>query len=156
MDLIEKNKQALKRMGKSISLISCADENGRYVSPSSAVTNLSYDPPTFLLPLEKSASLYPLLANGTAFAVNILGAGQEALVDACVKLKGEERFSVGNWTNSDQGPPILSDAQASFICQFEQVSEYQSHGIIVGRVVEVNAAEQSSPLIYVNGGFSVI
>lgn len=151
--LITQTKDALNRFGKSISIITCCDEKGRYASPSSAVTNLSYEPPTLLLPLEKSASLYPLLSSGAGFCVNILGAGHEDIVNACIQKKGEERFSTGQWENNASGIPILQDAQASFVCEFEQLNEYATHGMLIGRIVAVRQSPASDPLIYVDGKF---
>ncbi|MFT7224223.1 MAG: flavin reductase (DIM6/NTAB) family NADH-FMN oxidoreductase RutF [Cellvibrionaceae bacterium] len=156
MELIEQYKQALKYLGKSITLISSNDGQHRYVTPSSAVTNFSYDPPSFLLPLEKSASLYPALAGGAAFTINVLGAEHRELVEACLRLKGEARFSVGNWIDSQEGPPVLADAQASFVCQCEQVSEYYSHALVIGRVVQVSYAGKVDPLIYIDGKLTAL
>ena len=152
MKLIENYKQALKCMGKSICLISSFDEKGRYVSPSSAVTNFSYDPPTFLLPLEKSASLYGPLVNEEPFAINVLGVQHKALLDTCLSQKGEERFSTGNWVVHPNGLTVLADAQANFICQCKLIDEYHGHALFMGHVVEASSAEDLNPLIYIDGG----
>ncbi|ARN72957.1 flavin reductase family protein [Oceanicoccus sagamiensis] len=154
--LADKTEQAIKRFGKSICIVTVSDHQGRYASPSSAITNLTNDPPSLLLPLEKTASLYPLLKPGSHFGVNVLGAEHQAVVDACIRQKGEQRFSVGDWQQHHTGVPVLADAQASFVCEFEQRNEYGSHGMIVGRVVDVSYADQLSSLIYVDGGFKTL
>ena len=151
--LVEQTRTALKRFGKSISIVTAADGNGRYATPSSAITNLSYEPPTLLLPIEKQSSLYPLLSSGAPFCVNILGASHQEVVDACIKHKGEQRFAAGNWIEHSSGVPVLADAQASFVCTFEQLHEYETHGLLIGRIVDVNYSEQTDCLIYVDGAF---
>tara|TARA_B110000014_G_scaffold232104_1_gene194566 strand:- start:340 stop:816 length:477 start_codon:yes stop_codon:yes gene_type:complete len=154
--LADKTQQAIKRFGKSICIVTVSDERGRYASPSSAITNLTNEPPTLLLPLEKTASLYPLLKPSTSFGVNVLAAHHEEVVNACIRQKGDDRFSVGDWRQHSSGVPILADAQASFVCEFEQLNEYGSHGMIIGRVVEVTYEEELSPLIYIGGGFKTL
>ncbi len=151
--LAEKTQQAIKRFGKSICIVTVSDKQGRYASPSSAITNLTNEPPTLLLPLEKTASLYPLLKAGGHFAVNVLAAHHDEVVNACIRQKGEGRFSVGDWQQHASGAPVLADAQASFVCEFEQLNEYGSHGMIIGKVVEVAYQEELAPLIYIGGGF---
>ena len=154
--ITEQTQAALKRFGKSVCLISAADDNGRYVTPSSAVTNLSNTPPTLLLPIEKTASLYPLLSAKSSFCVNVLGASHTEVVNASIKLKGEDRFSEGIWQTHTSGVPILSNAQAAFVCEFETSFEYETHGIIIGRVVDVQFIEEVDPLVYVGGGFKTL
>ena len=93
-NLVEQTQQAIKRFGKSIAIVTLNDGQARYASPSSAITNLTNEPPTLLLPLEKTASLYPLITPGSCFGINILAAHHEDVVNACIRQKGEERFSL--------------------------------------------------------------
>lgn len=62
--IVNESMQALKRFGKSVCIVTSVDQQGRYATPSSAITNLTNNPPTLLLPMEKTASLYPLLSEG--------------------------------------------------------------------------------------------
>lgn len=154
--IVNESMQALKRFGKSVCIVTSVDQQGRYATPSSAITNLTNNPPTLLLPMEKTASLYPLLSEGVRFGVNLLAPNHQQVIEACISKKGEDRFSVGQWQQHVLGVPVLVDAQAVFVCDFEQLSEYGSHGLIIGRVVAVDYAKNVQALIYIDNSFCSI
>lgn len=144
-------KTAFARIGKSIAVITLADADGRQATISSAFTYLTQQPPTLLLALEKSSSLYTKLTSGQTFAVNVLGDGHQAIVDACARQKGEARFAVGAWQIQD-GAPVLVDAQAAFVCEMLQLNEFETHGMLVASVKSATITAGIAPLIYVGGG----
>ena len=154
--IVNETTQALKRFGKSVCIITSADQRGRFAAPSSAITNLTNNPPTLLLPMEKTASLYPLLSEGARFGVNLLAPNHQPVIQACITKEGEDRFSVGRWQQHALGVPVLVDAQAVFVCDFEQLSEYGSHGMIIGKVVAVDYAENVQALIYIDNSLRSI
>jgi flavin reductase len=147
-------KTAFSRIGKSIAVITLADADGRQATISSAFTYLTQQPPTLLLALEKSSSLYGKLTAGQRFAVNVLGDGHQAVVDACARQKGEARFSVGDW-QLQHDVPVLADAQAAFVCELAQLNEFETHGLLVASVKAIAIHGEVSPLIYVGGGLQV-
>lgn len=143
-------KSAFSRIGKSVGVITMADSQGRYATISSAFTYLTQQPPTLLLALEKSSSLYGKIAAGQLFAVNVLGDGHQGVVDACAREKGEARFNVGEWL-VEQELPVLADAQAVFVCELLQLNEFETHGIIIAAVKALQFRAAVAPLIYVGG-----
>ena len=46
--IVNESMQALKRFGKSVCIVTSVDQQGRYATPSSAITNLTNNPPTLL------------------------------------------------------------------------------------------------------------
>lgn len=144
----------LRRYAKSVMVITCTHEGVRYAMSATAVSELSLDPPAMLICVNRSAGLHPALSAGADFAINMLHAGQEHIARNCGGgLRGEERFSEGDWQVSDFGPPILGDAQAYFVCRQEQRIDHGTHSIFIGRVVAAHAAENIDPLIYVDGRY---
>src|SRR3546814_8843470 len=90
----------------------------------------------------------------TPFRSNRVDASQQAIAEHCAGgASGEARFSRGDWQRAVHGGWVLGDAQASFTCLFEQAHFYGTHGIFIGRVVDVRIAGAVGPLIYVDGGF---
>jgi len=144
-------KTAFSRIGKSIGVITVADDQGRQATISSAFMYLTHQPPTLLLALEKKSSLYSKLTSGQNFAVNVLADGHQGVVDACARQKGEARFAVGEWVLAE-GLPILADAQAVFICKQQQLTEYETHGVMIAAIQSLRFDPQLSPLIFVGGG----
>ncbi len=151
-DLISQTGNAFKQMAKSVYILSCFKQGVRHASVSTAICNVSNEPPSLLICMEKTASFSGLLSPDTLFSVNILGAGQQAVVEHCMGAKGEARFEVGEWTTSSE-QPVLTGAQASFICRVSVINPYETHNIVIADIEESICNEERSSLIYVNGKF---
>lgn len=151
-DFISRTGNAFKQMAKSVYILSCFKQGVRHASVSTAICNVSDVPPSLLISMEKKASFSGLLTPGTLFAINILGAGQRAVVEHCVGAKGEARFEVGEWTTSSN-QPVLSGAQASFICRVSAVNDYETHNIVIADIEESICSDERSALVYVNEKF---
>lgn len=146
---------AMRRLAKSVSVITCRHGGQRYAMSASAVDSLSTEPPSLLICINKSSSIYSPLSQGAEFCINILAAEQHDIALTCAgKLKGEERFSEGNWTTNTEGTPYLVDAQANLICEQDGHYEYGTHTIFIGRIKKIFVGETVSPLVYVDGAYS--
>lgn len=153
-----KMKEGLRRFARSVVVISTRDAERRYAMTATAVTELSLDPPSLLVCVNKGATMFGPLNDGADFCVNILDRQQENISAACSgKLNGEDRFCVGFWDESQPfGVPYLADAQVSFICRNEKRLQHGTHGLFIGHVLEVHSREGVDPLIYMDGGYSAI
>ncbi|HEX8445106.1 MAG TPA: flavin reductase family protein [Sphingomonas sp.] len=148
---------ALRRMAKSVTVITCLHEGRRYAMAATAVDALSMDPPSMILSVNRSASLHAPLAAGADFCINVLGHSHEAVSRACGGgMSGEDRFGVGDWIAGPSGVPILADAQASFVCHNDVSLSYGTHGIFVGRLVDVRSFGDVDPLVYLDGRYTRI
>ena len=156
-ELAELTKHALRRLAKAVVIITCAHSGTRYAMAATAVSELSMDPPSMLVCVNKSASLHQPLAAGANFCINVLHCEQEAIARACGgQVKGEDRFGFGSWVKSDLDVPVLVGAQANIICVNETSMTYGTHCIFVGRVVEVRSHGDVEPLVYVDGRYSAM
>lgn len=153
--ILDSLKQALRRLAKAVVVITSADEEGRYAMAATAVSELSFDPPSMLACVNRSASLYPILQAGAPFAINILHHSHVSVAERCAgKVKGEARFEEGDWVSTDLGVPRLADAQASIICRNVERFDHGTHGIFIGNVEEVFIEGVPEPLVYVDGRFT--
>lgn len=147
--------QAMRRLAKSVSVISCRHNGQRFAMSASAVDSLSADPPSLLICINRSSSIYPPLSQGADFCVNILAADQQDIALACAgKLKGEARFTAGSWKENGGGAPYLTDAQASVICRQDGSFVYGTHTVFIGRIEQIHVGETVSPLVYVDGAYT--
>ena len=147
----------LRGLAKAVTVISCCHGGKRYAMTATAVNELSMDPPSMLICVNKSASLYLPLNEGANFCINILQACQADISAQCsVKARGEDRFAVGSWSNSELGPPYLQEAQSSFICHNVSKVEFGTHGIFVGQVEQVYMRAQNDPLVYMDGRYGAV
>lgn len=146
-------KKAMRRLAATVTIISTADVNGnRYGMTATAVNSLTMDPPSLLICVNHTASVHgPLLGRGR-FCVNVLTTEHEELVSAFSgRLKGDDRFGVGEWRNEDSGMPYLDGAQCNLFCDVESVVPYATHSIVIGNVTAVRVAEGIRPLIFADG-----
>jgi flavin reductase (DIM6/NTAB) family NADH-FMN oxidoreductase RutF len=135
----------LRGLAKAVTVISCRHGGKRYAMTATAVNELSMDPPSMLICVNKSAGLFVPLADGAHFCINILQASQAEISALCSgKVRGEARFSVGSWRDSSLGPPYLQEAQASFVCRNVSKLEFGT---------QVHMREQNDPLDYMDGRY---
>ena len=152
--LADQFKLGLRRLGKAVVVITAWHEDRRWAMTATAVSELSLDPPSLLLCVNRSASLHGPLIGKANFCINILHADQHALSAACSgAAKGEARFSEGDWSAAACGTPYLRDCQASFLCEYATHLEYGTHAVVVGAVTRVRISGEVDPLIYLDGRY---
>jgi len=153
--LAEQLRHGLRRLGKAVVVVTCWHEDRRWAMTATAVSELSMEPPSLLLCVNKAASLHGPLTARANFCVNILNADQLEVSQACAgQRKGEERFSAGQWGSGACGTPYLRGAQANFFCEYETHVAYGTHVVVIGAVKEVDCSGAVDPLIYVDGGYA--
>jgi flavin reductase (DIM6/NTAB) family NADH-FMN oxidoreductase RutF len=157
-ELIGGMKQAMRRLAASVVVATARDGDTRYAMAASACTSLSMDPPSILLCVNKTASIYPILNHGRDFCINVLSGSHEAISAACSGgEKGEGRFAIGDWRDDpDTNVPFLVDAQASLICAVDAIHHYGTHGIFIGKVKRVHLHGDVYPLVYIDGRYSSV
>ena len=146
---------AMRRLARSVTVISCCDGERRYSMSATAVDSLSTEPPALLICINRTSSIFPPLDTGIDFCVNLLSAQHEHIaIDCSGRLKGEDRFSTGDWQTSKQGVPYLHDAQASLICRQDGRFEYGTHTVFIGQLQQVLISGEIDPLVYVDGVYT--
>lgn len=147
-------RKGLRSLAKAVVVITCQHGGQRHAMTATAVSELSMDPPSMLICVNKTASLFEPLTQGADFCINILGAHQADISSLCAgKEKGEARFAVGDWRQSALGHAYLADAQASFFCRNVANTVYGTHGVFIGEVLEVIDLSPINPLVYMDGRY---
>jgi flavin reductase (DIM6/NTAB) family NADH-FMN oxidoreductase RutF len=157
-ELTQGMRQAMRRLAASVVVVTARVGDTRYAMAASAVTSLSMDPPSILICVNRSASIFPILEAGRDFCVNVLSGSHEDVSIACSGAqKGEGRFQVGDWRDDpDTNTPFLGDSQASLICAVDGIHHYGTHGIFIGKVKRVHLHGDVYPLIYLDGRYSSV
>lgn len=147
-------RSALRRLAKAVVVVTCRWNGARFAMTATAVTELSMAPPSLLVCVNHTASIYEALRDVEYFGVNILHSSHRPISESCSgATKGEARFEIGRWTESGEGVPYLCDAQAVIICGKDRSVDYGTHGIFFGRVVSARVNGNVSPLIYMDGRY---
>lgn len=149
-------RSAFRKLGKSVCILSCHSDDKPHASVATAVCNVSNSPPSVLVCLEKSASMATLLQDSALFAINVLGADQQDIVEHCMNSSGPARFDAGDWQTTGDQLPVLNGSQAVLCCRVAEVHSFDTHHIVVARIVDSQCGESTSGLIYLGGKFHCI
>jgi flavin reductase (DIM6/NTAB) family NADH-FMN oxidoreductase RutF len=145
----------LGRFASGITIITARDEHGTpHGMTVSAFSSLSLDPPLILVCIGHDATMAPLMARATSFAVNILSAGQEA-VSRRFAGKVDDRFAGIGYHDGELGDPVLEEVLAWIQCRIVARHEAGDHVIVVGQAEQAGATD-GKPLLYYRGGYATL
>lgn len=129
------------------------DEHGGMIA--TAVTSVSAEPPTLLVCVNRSASMFNLIQASGSFCVNVLTKEAMSLVEIFSNsARREERFKTGEWKTASNGALVCAEALVSFECRLAQIVDWHSHGIFLGEVTGVtHPRSDAAPLLYMDRQF---
>lgn len=155
--VLEDFRHAMRRVASGVALVTTADDAGnRYGMAMTAFMSLSFDPPSLIIAVNRTASMHKPLLKARSFCINVLAARQKALCHDFVSRPSHERFGVGEWHAEAGGLPYLAGAQSNIFCSIESHQSSGSHDLIVGLVQKVINFGEIVPLVFVNGRYSQV
>jgi flavin reductase (DIM6/NTAB) family NADH-FMN oxidoreductase RutF len=136
-------KTTLRMIPYGLYVLTAAHPDGRVAAATvNWVTQAAFEPPLLAVGVKVDSHAHALIKETGAFALNVLGKGQQALAYTFFKpaeRQGEtlsgERFRPGA-----TGAPILASVPAFVECRLEATLERGDHSLFLGRVVEVGLA----------------
>jgi len=145
----------LGRFASGITVITARGADGTpHGMTVSAFSSLSLDPPLVLVCVGNEATMAPMLATATSFAVNILSDGQEALSRRFAG-KIDDRFAGVGYQEGRLGDPVLDEVLAWMQCRIVARHPAGDHVILVGQVEQADTRE-GKPLLYYRGGYATL
>lgn len=142
-------RNAMSRLGAAVNIITTEGPGGRAGFTASAVCSVSDEPPSLLVCLNRSASVYETFKKNAVLCVNVLGPGHQDISNLFGgKTSMEERFASGMWTLGLTGSPVLADANVSFDCRLTQITEVGTHDILICEVIAISLGTHARSLIY--------
>ncbi|GLK80075.1 flavin reductase [Methylopila turkensis] len=142
-------RQGMSRLSAAVTLVTTDGPAGRAGFTASAVCSLSDAPPSLLVCLNRSASVFETFAGNDALCVNVLAPGHETLSRL---FGGEtptpERFAAAEWREGVTGAPELVGATAAFDCRIVDVSSFGSHDVLFCHVMNVRLHDIAAGLVY--------
>ncbi|GAA0278587.1 pyrimidine utilization flavin reductase protein F [Alteraurantiacibacter aestuarii] len=146
-ELLAAYRDAMRHVAATVYAVTTMHEGVRFGILATAVSSLSFDPPSLLVCINRTSSLHdPLFAQKT-FCVNVLGLGNRDVAEHFMKPDAADRFSVGDWEDTD-GVPVLASAQSSFICRTAHRHEFGTHSIFIGELLAAKHRQDAAPLTY--------
>jgi len=102
------------------------------------VTQASFEPPLVAVCVKTDSHGHPLIKESRAFALNVLGKGQQAVAYTFFKPADKQGQTISGepFRPGTTGSPILTNAPAFIECTLETTVEMGDHSIFVGKVVD--------------------
>jgi flavin reductase len=142
-------RNAMARLGAAVNIITTDGPAGRAGFTASAVCSVSDEPPTLLVCLNRSASVYPAFKANGVLCVNVLAAGHQSLSALFGgKTPMDERFAAGQWSRKTTGSPMLDDAAVSFDCRVMHATSAGTHDVLFCEAVAIAIGGAAQGLIY--------
>ena len=148
---------AMAKLGAAVNIITTDGPGGRTGFAASAVCSVTDDPPTLLVCLNRSASVYGAVTSNKVLCVNTLTAGHQALSQLFGgKTPADERFAAADWSVLSTGAPALDDALVSFDCVIESTVAQGTHDVLFCRVVSTASRAEGKALFYFDRAYHAV
>jgi flavin reductase (DIM6/NTAB) family NADH-FMN oxidoreductase RutF len=141
--------EVLRKLPLAVSVVTVGRGGAENALTVSWATPASFDPPMFLVALDRLHYSVDFVKSTRNFAVNVLGEGQEKLAGQFARqaMQGEDKLAGVARREGLTGAPILTDAIAYFDCELAFFVEAGDHFLVVGRVVDAGALRAAPALL---------
>ena len=146
-EILDSFKSAMRHVAATVYAVTTGHGGGRYGILATAVSSLSFEPPSLLVCVNRSASLHAPLAEAETFCVNVLGLGNRDVAEQFVSRGGQDRFAVGAWEEWHD-LPVLATAQSSLVCRRAHCHDFGTHSIFIGELLAAKHRRDAAPLTY--------
>jgi flavin reductase (DIM6/NTAB) family NADH-FMN oxidoreductase RutF len=148
---------SMRLVAASVSLVTARDAEG--VWHGMAVTSagsLSMDPPSMLVAVNRTASIYPVIQASGHFTLNLMDESHAALLERFSRSDlRDQRFVPEDWTSAGQRGPVLKGALCAHVCTVAEAHDFGTHTVFFGRVDDVILpdpnAQTPAPILWLNG-----
>lgn len=146
-------REALGMFATGVTIVTARTPEGDLVGlTANSFNSVSLTPPLVLWSLARSAGSMAAFSTGSHYAINILGADQQALARQFA-AKDVDRYQGVQFSLGASGAPLLQGAAATFECFNRSRYEEGDHVIFVGEVERCNHHAGASPLLFHGGRF---
>ena len=120
------------------------------------VTQISFDPPLVAIAIQNDSKTKELIQRGKVFSINIIAAGEKALLTRFIK----HQRRVGNKLGEDEiedgetGAPILKAALSFVECRVVSQTTQGDHTLFIGEVVNAGVHREGNPIHLEDTGWS--
>jgi flavin reductase (DIM6/NTAB) family NADH-FMN oxidoreductase RutF len=134
----EAKKTALRMIPYGLYVLTASGEDEVAAATVNWVTQASFDPPLVVVGVKSDSETYRLLSAAGAFALNVLGKGQNELATSFFKptVRDGDTVNEEGFHRGATGAPILESTPAFVECRVVERLERGDHAIVVGEVVE--------------------
>lgn len=137
-------KTALRMIPYGLFVLTGQAEDGRVAAATvNWVTQASFDPPLVAVGVKVGSGAHAIIREAGAFALNVLGKGQQDTAVVFFKPVEREGNSIGGeiFRSGNAGAPILENCPAHIECRLVGTRSGGDHDIFVGEVVDAEVRQ---------------
>jgi flavin reductase (DIM6/NTAB) family NADH-FMN oxidoreductase RutF len=146
-ELLGAFRDAMRHVAATVYAVTTGHRGNRFGILATAVSSLSFDPPSLLVCVNRTASLHAPLAEAQCFCVNVLGLSNQDVAHHFMSNRATDRFAVGDWVEV-HGVPVLASAQSSLVCRTAHRHDFGTHSIFIGQLISAKHRQDAKPLTY--------
>ncbi len=155
MDDLKKFRQCLGKFATGVTIVTCADDEGRpYGITANSFSSVSLEPRLILWNVAKVSNSLQAFLDAEFFAINLLARDQQDLSLHFAK-SDHTLFDMVEINRSQENVPLIPGALACFECRTHQIHDCGDHYIVVGEVLRFASSERE-PLLFFNGGYAAL
>ncbi|WP_206208402.1 flavin reductase [Vibrio sp. H11] len=142
-------KDGMASLGSAVNVVTTMVDGQAAGFTATAVTSVTDTPPTLLVCLNRSSSVFAAFDKAQTLCVNTLAAEQAQVSGLFAgKLSQQERFDSVAWQSFVTGAPVLAASSTAFDCKIASRSTVGTHEVFFCEIVGIGAAQQISNLVY--------
>jgi len=133
-------KTTLRMIPYGLYVLTAAKDGNVAAATVNWVTQTAFAPPLVVVGVKTDSGAYAVIKQAKAFALNMLGKGQQGLAFAFFKpaqLEGG-KISGQDFKPGSTGAPILTALPAAVECKVVEIVERGDHHIVIGEVVDAH------------------
>jgi len=140
--------EVLRRYPLAVSVVTVGRGGADNALTVSWASPVAFDPPHFMIAVDRQHYSVDFIRSTKNFAVNLLGDGQERLAGhfARQSMTKEQKLEGVATREGATGAAILADAVAYFDCEVAALYDVGDHFMVVGRVVDAGVLREGKPL----------
>jgi flavin reductase (DIM6/NTAB) family NADH-FMN oxidoreductase RutF len=138
-------KTALRMIPYGLYVLTSESEAGAIAAATVTwVTQASFEPPLVVVAVKADSYIHGVIKEAKAFALNVLGKGQQSVAYNFFKSAAREGQEIGGeaFHAGKTGSPILESTPAFIECKLTDSVEIGDHSVFVGEVVDVGVAQE--------------
>lgn len=139
-------KTALRMIPYGLYVLTAESPAGTSAATVNWVTQASFTPPLVAVGVKADSQVHAIIKEANAFALNVLGKGQQNLAFTFFKPAQREGSTISGepFRPGQTGAPILTNAPAFVECQVVATVEKGDHSVFVGEVVAAGVTKPPS------------
>jgi flavin reductase (DIM6/NTAB) family NADH-FMN oxidoreductase RutF len=138
-------KTALRMIPYGLYVLTGEDADGTVAAATvNWVTQAAFQPPLVVVGVKVDSGAHAVIKSAGAFALNVLGKGQQAAAFAFFKptVREGDRINGEAYRRGSTGAPILASVPAYVECRLAATVELGDHSVFVGEVVDAGVAAE--------------